>query len=79
MYARVCPEYAHVRFTVFVIPKFAVGITVVVTVFEILLPVIRSNVLHVIVAKFDNVHHVTFTVQVMIILPTQPLKRLHIL
>jgi hypothetical protein len=43
VYARVCPEYAHVRFAVFVMLKSAVGITVVVTVLEVLFPVLGSS------------------------------------
>jgi hypothetical protein len=59
----------------------AVGIyrTVVVTIFEVLFPVFVSNVLHVIVAKFDNIQPVTFTVQVMITFHAQPLNRFHTL
>ena len=58
--------------------KFAVGIIVVVTVLEVLFPVFRSNVLPVIVAKFDNVPHVDWTVHVMVTLHTHQLNRLHI-
>ena len=56
----------------------AVGVTVVVTVLEVLFPVFVSNCAHVMVAKFDNVPHVDWTVQVMVTVPAQPLNRLHI-
>ena len=45
-------------FTILVIERSAVGVIVVVTVLEVLLPVIRSNTFHVIVAKLDKVPHV---------------------
>jgi pentose-5-phosphate-3-epimerase len=57
--------------------KLAVGVTVVVTVLEVLFPVFRSNCDPVMVAKFDNVHHVALTVHVMVIEPTHQLNRLH--
>jgi hypothetical protein len=50
----------------------------VITVLEVLFPVLRSDVLHVIVAKLLNVQPVALTVHVMVTLPAQPLKRLPI-
>jgi hypothetical protein len=61
-----------------VIERSAIGVTVVVTVLEVLFPVFRSSCDHVIVAKFDNVPHVAETVHVITTLPAHQLKRLHI-
>jgi hypothetical protein len=61
-----------------VIERSAVGVTVVVTVLEVLFPVLRSSCDPVIVAKFDNVPHVAETVHVITTLPAHQLNRLHI-
>ena len=60
------------------IERSAVGVTVVVTVLEVLFPVFRSSCDHVIVAKLLNVPHVALTVHVMVTVPAHQLKRLHI-
>ena len=60
------------------IERSAVGITVVVTVLEVLFHVLVSRTLPVIFAKFDNVPHVDWTVHVMVTLHTHPLNRLNI-
>jgi hypothetical protein len=69
---------APVRFTDFKILRSTFGNTVVVTVLEALFPVFRSSCDHVIVAKLLNVPDIALTVHVMVIVPAQPLNRLHI-
>jgi len=79
VYTTELQKNTHVLFTVLVIERSTVGVTVVVTVLEVLFPVLRSSCDHVIVAKLLNVPHVAETVQVIVIVHTHPLKRLHIL
>jgi hypothetical protein len=74
----ISPLIAETRSTDLEMARSAVGIIIVVTVLEVLFPVFVSNTLHVIVAKFDNIHHVALTVQVIVTLPTHQLNRLHI-
>ena len=66
------PEYAHVRFTLFVTLRFALANIVVVTL-EALFPVFKSGVADVPVAVFINVPFITFTLPVIVITPVHPL------